>query len=389
MTSATAQEAPCSETDSHVTVSTLPSAIATTEAAQSSEESLENTRDIAFQAIDQMIDISKRMGDTENVAVMQADRDRSAIDERQWTMVVASNSYAMAEYLRKRGEFLSADQLMPSVLQLAEALKDDLPSLFVAAYHQAALLDIDFERYESALSQLSVVLNHIEESEIARRDTIALRANYAYVLRRLKRFDEAEQIYVELIEQTKSDPDGRPEDLSNLRLALAVLYANKGEYRRYHDMLADDGHEQNEVRVNADPDRAITIITAFVHYSVSEGENLPFAAQKAQELVEWTQKLSGVSSRRHVEALELLAKVRAAELRYNDAVRLLKKSAELRSVLLGPTHPSVARLQTEINALRKQQLDTAAPVWTPIVQESISGPAGLYSFPELSNDNDK
>jgi hypothetical protein len=85
-----------------------------------------------------------------------------------------------------------------------------------------------------------------------------------------------------------------------------------------------------------------------------------------------------------VEALELLAEVRVAQNQYDDAIALLKKSADLRAGLLGPDHPSIARLQKEIDALRKRHLDNAEPIWTPLSQDSISG----YRSTRLSTDAD-
>jgi tetratricopeptide (TPR) repeat protein len=268
---------------------------------------------------------------------------------------------------------------MPFALQLGEALKNDVPPLFVLAHHEAAQLDLEFERYDSALNHMSIALKRVEEGDFARRDSIAVRANYARVLRKLKRFDEAEQSYAQLIEDIKRDPEGLSEgDLSNLKFALAVLYADKGAYRQYRDALADGGHEQSDEQGNQDPERSIAMTVAYVNYNLSVGEDLILAAEKAQELVEWTQKHYGVSSRRHVEALELLAKVRVAQSRYDDAVTLLKKSANMRAGLLGPTHPSVARLHKEIDDLRKQQLDNAEPIWTPLFHDADSELADRY-----------
>jgi tetratricopeptide (TPR) repeat protein len=276
----------------------------------------------------------------------------------------------MAKYLRKRGELLSAARLMPLALKLAEAVKNDVPPVFVLAHHEAADLDAEFERFDSALDHMSIALQRIEQGDFARRDVIACRANYARLLRKLKRFDEAEQIYLKLIEETNRDPEGLSErDLSNLRFALAVVYADKGLYQQYF-ALSDGGREQINEQEDPDPERAITMTIVFVNYSVSVGEDLTVAADKAQELVEWTQKSYGVSSSHHVEAIELLAKVRISQSRYDDAIALLKKSAELRVGLLGPDHPSIAKLHKEVDAVRKTQLDAAEPIWTPLDSNS-------------------
>jgi hypothetical protein len=216
---------------------------------------------------------------------------------------------------------------MPLALKLAEAVKNDVPPVFVLAHHEAAELDAEFERFDSALEHMSIALQRIEQGDFARRDVIACRANCARVLRLLKRFDEAEKIYLGLIEETNRDPAGLSErDLSNLRFALAVIYADKGSYRQYF-ALSDGGREQINEQEDPDPERAITMTIVFVNYSVSVGEDLTAAADKAQELVEWTQKSYGVSSSHHVEAIELLAKVRVAQSRYDDATALLKKCA--------------------------------------------------------------
>ena len=90
--------------------------------------------------------------------------------------------------------------------------------------------------------------------------------------------------------------------------------------------------------------------TDFADHDLKDGENLNLAAERSQHHVEWTQEYFGVSSRYHIEAIELLAKVRIAQARFDDAVALLKHSCKLRAGLLGKDHPSIARLNREIDA---------------------------------------
>jgi tetratricopeptide (TPR) repeat protein len=186
--------------------------------AQDGDKSPELIRETVFQAIDQMIDISKHMGDAETAAQLQAYRDHfPGDDERQYITVVAVNSCNMAQSLRERGELISAGQLIQRVLQLAEALKGDQPSLFFAAHYAAAQLNLDFERFDEALKHTTIALKHNEHVDISRRNSIACRATYAFALRKLQRFDEAERVYLTLFETATNDPaELLSDDLPNL-----------------------------------------------------------------------------------------------------------------------------------------------------------------------------
>ena len=63
-------------------------------------------------------------------------------------------------------------------------------------------------------------------------------------------------------------------------------------------------------------------------YNISEDGDIKSAVKEGQELVDVTQRAYGVSSRQHIDAIELLAKVRVAQSKYDEAVELLNKSVK-------------------------------------------------------------
>jgi hypothetical protein len=339
-------------------------------ATQIDENITKDTRAIADQAIDQMIGILRGLGAQENIAALNAIREQFEIeDERECAAAVTAHSLQLATYLRERSELLAARKLMPLALQLASDLKKDHAELFVVAHITAAQLDEDFECYDSALNHCFVALTLAQQEDMAWRTSMVCRRNYAYNLRKLKRFDDAEKIYLELIEQAKGEVDGQPnDDHYNLQFALAALYAEKGAYREYGETLPNQEHERADFNGKRDLAKFVIMKTAFINYTVSIGTNAELAAEEAQKLADWTQEVYGVSSRKHIEAIELLANVRISQWRYDDAIALFKKSADLRARLLGEDHPSITRLYKDIDAVRKTSLDAAAlPIGTPLV----------------------
>ena len=205
----------------------------------------EKLHDIALRAIDEIIDNLKRMGDSEDVHEWQKYRDQFPIgSEDEAIRDVGGWSCRLAHDLRKRNELQPAEKMIGFALQIADALKAQYPHVFVIAQAEAADIDGDFEQYESAAKRLNAALKVATEESEKRHDLIACRANYAYFLRKLKRFDEAERIYVNLIQKAKENADGlAKDDLYQLQFGLAALYAEKGAFRQYHDALPDGGRE--------------------------------------------------------------------------------------------------------------------------------------------------
>src|SRR5262245_40727737 len=59
-------------------------------------------RGALLQALEQMIEISRQMGDSEDAATIQAYRDQIPLDDpREYSVVAAKNAYELASYLRK------------------------------------------------------------------------------------------------------------------------------------------------------------------------------------------------------------------------------------------------------------------------------------------------
>jgi hypothetical protein len=79
---------------------------------------------------------------------------------------------------------------MPLGLHLAATVKENYPRQFFAMQYLAAMLDADFEYYESALEHMQVALKTAEGKESEWPELVECRANYGYVLRKLKRYDE-------------------------------------------------------------------------------------------------------------------------------------------------------------------------------------------------------
>jgi tetratricopeptide (TPR) repeat protein len=326
----------------------------------------ESTRDIALNTLDQVIDNLKRTGDAEAVADLQAYREQfSNEDETQCTIEVGMYACKMVQQLRKRSELLSARQMIPHTLQIADSVKTQAQRLFIYAHCEAAFVDEDFERYDAALKHASLAREVANEGNVKRRDAIVLKANYARILRNLKRFNEAEKLYLDLVEQTTKDSDGLSQlDLFDLHFSLAITYAQKGAFDKYLKAFPAEGLKKQVDEDDARfADRIVLINSAAVNWAVLEGR-LDLAERKAQKELDWSQEYFGVSSRPHVEANELLAKVRVAQEKNDEAIVLLKKSADLRARLLGEEHPSISRLHKEIDAIRKKQLDNSEPIWT-------------------------
>jgi tetratricopeptide (TPR) repeat protein len=265
-----------------------------------------------------------------------------------------------------RSELLPARQMVPHTLQIAEAVKEQKPLLFMLAHSAAADVDEDFENYDSALEHMTIVREVANKDIVTPQNAIVLKANYGRVLRKLKRFDEAERLYLGLIYQTTKDSSGLSQfDLFCIRFSLAITYAEKGEFDKYLKALPDGAGRQVDEDERLFAERIAKMDAAAVNCSVLAG-SLERAEKDANHAIDWAQQYFGVSSLRYVEATELLSKVRIAQDKNDDATVLLKKSADIRAGLLGKDHPSVARVQKEIDAIRKKQLAKAEPIWTPI-----------------------
>jgi tetratricopeptide (TPR) repeat protein len=319
------------------------------------DDSSVNPRADAIRVIDQMIAICNRMGDKENAALAQTLRDRFATNsEERIAIHICDNSIAMLKELRKCNELLTADELTRSMLCLASCIMKESPRVFVGAHLQAARLDIEFERYDSALKHTALAQQVAIDEHLGRHVSAALGSTDASVFRKLGQFDKAEQIYSELLKQADDKSDSLSEDdLYNLRFARAALYAEKGEFKKYVDAFPADERKITDEDGNRDYGTELIKANAIVNYNLTVDGKIDVAADKALQTVDHTKQYYGASSRRHIEAIELLAKVRIAQDRNNDAIALLKQSADLREKLLGKDHESIARIHKEIDSIKK------------------------------------
>jgi hypothetical protein len=188
----------------------------------------------------------------------------------------------------------------------------------------------------------------------------------------------------EVIEETQEN--GREDSqliLFKLRFALAMIHENKGEFQKFFESMPEMGKRQKDEDDSCYGERCAVMLTAAVNSELSNGDQLEHAAATAQRQLEWTQTYFGVSSRRHIEAIELLANVRVAQSQHDDAITLLKKSAELRKGLLGNDHPSIASVNKKIDAIRRLELEKTALIWRPQLG-SESEPADRYGASKSS-----
>ena len=330
------------------------------------DQASESKPDIVETVYDHVIEHLKQTGDSETPAGLKTVRDQHADDDK-FSAFVGRCACELIRSSRKQSELLSARQLVPDALRVAETVKQQFPQILMFAHSEAACVDEDFEFYESALKHTSISRQVAEESNLE-HEAFILRCNYAHILRKLKRFDEAEKIYAKLTTELTKNPKGFSDYnllLFSTRFSLAITYGEKGAYSQYLKAFpvgAQNKQEGEDDDVFADRLELINAIA--VNWAISEGK-LDLAEPKAQRVVDWSQRYSGVSSRRHIEAIELLAKVRVAQKKPDEAVVLLKKCSDLRAGLFGKDHPSITRVQKEIDVIRKKQLDNAEPIWTP------------------------
>jgi tetratricopeptide (TPR) repeat protein len=356
-TSVRADETAAKVTDSDPNLSFTPNDESASNDGQNLEGAPEHVRNFAIQAIDEYIEISKQMGGTTQVAQWRIYREQlSTGDINERSIEVGRRLCQSVQLLRQRNELRSAKQMVPHVLQLAKAVKDQDPSLFMFAHIEAAAVDIGFERYDSALEHMQIALGIATKADVNWRESLDCQFYYAILLRKLNRFDEAEQIYSKLIREANARSNELSKDeLYRLILNRAVAYAENGEFEKFQKALPDSSRKHINADGNQDRDGDLCKVTAYINWELQQAKHLEFVAAGAQILVDSTQEIYGVSSRQHIEAIELLAKVRANQSQYDDAADLLKKSIELRAVLLGADHPSIVQLQNEIEMARKMQ----------------------------------
>src|SRR3954453_2502166 len=181
---------------------TLQECADSTNQKESLDQAKDSNRDVTQKAFDQIVEQLKQTGDSKNLSALESIRDQFATeDESRYMVFVGRCACEFIRSNRKHSELLSARQMVPNALRIADAVKEQSPTLFMFAHGEAACMDMDFERYDSALKHMSIVCKLADDKNLDRRLIISLEKTRGYVLRKLKRFDEAEKIYLESIKQ--------------------------------------------------------------------------------------------------------------------------------------------------------------------------------------------
>jgi hypothetical protein len=332
-------------------------------------------REAILQAIDEAIAVSRNYGDADEVAKWQGLRAEYAATESDECATKAITDFiSIVCGLRDHNELREAERLVPFMIRSAKSVRKGEPRLFFAAEREASAIEVDFERYESALKHMMIAMRFSAQECPTRSCLSSSLANYAYVLRKLNRLNEAEGIYLSVQEDIKQNPEGVTKDaILDLRFAIATLYAEKGEFEKYRKTVPDQPEDLYNEDGEFVPRRAVVMARAYINFNLPPNGDLTRAADKGQRHSDWTREYFGVSSRQHVEALELLSKVRIAQKDYDEAEKLLKKSADLRSTLLGNEHSSITRTYKEIDAIRKQMLDDAHQlIWPKSTEREVA-----------------
>jgi tetratricopeptide (TPR) repeat protein len=342
------------------------------DSASAKEGESVDSRAIAFEAMDQIIEVCKNTGDAESAAAVQVYRDQfPGDDESRSTLIVARDLHKVIVKLRNRNELLTAEKLVPTLLRLGAATIKEWPGISLAAHVEAGKQDTDLERYDSALEHYLIALRIAEKAHLDQPVLIASQANRASALCMLKRYNEAEQIYLNLIQQTKESADEFSDDnVYGLKVMLAMAYRYKGDYRKCVETMPQRREVNDNTQVNLNRD--FTLGIASVNLAMSDGETVEKAAELGQQLIDETQETFGVSSPEYIEALELMAAVRTEQEDYVEAGALLNKSASLRARLLGDGHPSVTRVRKKISAAIAKQSEQ--PIWEPGTVSDVETP---------------
>jgi hypothetical protein len=101
------------------------------------------------------------------------------------------------------------------------------------------------------------------------------------------------------------------------------------------------------------------------------------AAVLGEQLLAGTQRYFGKQSVEYYRAAEIFAAIREFQVKDADAIELLQQCIDIRSSILGKDHPSVARLRSEIDRIRKksiESIESTEPLWKPLDSWNVSAP---------------
>jgi len=279
---------------------------------------------------------------------------------------IAKASVVAVVKLRGLNELRLAERSMPQLLKILDLQNEPLGRIHIRALILAAQLEADFERYDSAHKRMIYALAGLAAApEDQRKDSeyLHLALDFAEIERKRGKADFAEELCVKLIEVMHKEPDSQQKKLleGRARIGLAAVYADKGRFREALDVLPD---QADLVDKNGTINPIYDFALGALYYRCCLGENIDLetVAEEWEDNVDETKRYFGESSRQYVEAIELLAQLYTALSKHNEAVELLKKSADIRAGLLGPAHPSIKVVWNQIDAVRNQSLSDSKSV---------------------------
>jgi tetratricopeptide (TPR) repeat protein len=309
-------------------------------------------------AVDDVVEYSKQAGHTERVVFWNARRGHP---------ITIGDIQALLkdfESITEKYEFRTAERLSLNLQVVADELKEQSWPLFVLIEVHLSFLDNDFERYDSALKRLDIVVETFKEHDAWSSKSQMLLVGKAHYLRKTGRYAEAEQMYLRILKGADEHSENLSKDyMLTAKFELAATYADMGAYQKCQQWMpngARDYYDENGTTVS---DRvAIVYSTNVEYFMLSDKKDLDNAEALCQTLIERMQHYDGVLSPSYVAAIELMAKVRLAQAQYNEAIELLNKSSGIRTELFGNDHPSIANTRAEVARIRKLALERKTTV---------------------------
>lgn len=107
--------------------------------------------------------------------------------------------FDIAATLKRSGDDLTATELLLRAASVAEAR--NLDRLASTAYNLAGINLYNLGQYDHAIEAFDTALRHLADDEFGQVRSTIITMNWGNVLHDLKRFDEAEQVYLNLLEQ--------------------------------------------------------------------------------------------------------------------------------------------------------------------------------------------
>lgn len=305
--------------------------------------------------------LCEQRGDKERAQIWQKCGVEYVRDTKTGDAVkIAKASLVAVIKLRDLNELRLAERTMPQLFKILDIQHEPPGLLYIRALILAAQLEADFERYDSAHKRMLFALAGLSTAPKDKRNELMylhLALEFAEIERKRGKADVTEELCVKLLEAIHKEPDCQEKKLleGRARFGLAGVYADKGRFREALDVLPD---QTDLVDKNGTIYPIYDFAVGALYYRCCLGENtdLKTVAEEWEDNVDETKRYFGESSRQYVEAIELLAQLYTAQSKYNEAVELLKKAADIRARLLGPAHPSIRVVWNKIDVVRNQSL---------------------------------